>query len=121
MAGAFAGFAGGLGAFFTPFVSQDTYPPLISFGYVIMVVVGGFGSLWGGVVGAVAISVWLQVLSTISATPGLPPVAGPVLQYGGYGVVLIVFLLLLPRGIVPSLSRTIARLTPRTRPAEAGG
>ena len=112
VAGVFAGFAGGLGAFFTPFVSQDTYPPLISFGYVIMAVVGGFGSLCGGVVGAVAISLWLQVLSAISATPGLPPVAGPVLQYGGYGVVLVVFLLLLPRGIVPSLERLRGRFTP---------
>lgn len=108
VAGAFAGFAGGLGAFFTPYVSQDTYPPLISFGYVIMAVVGGFGSLWGGVVGAVVVSIWLQLLGAISATPGLPPVVGPVLQYGGYGAVLIVFLLLLPRGIVPSFSRLYA-------------
>lgn len=104
VAGSFAGFAGAVGAFFTPYVSQDTYPPLLSFGYVIMAVVGGLGSLWGGVVGAVAVSVWLQLLSVVSATPGLPPVVGPVLQYAGYGLILVVFLLLVPRGLVPSIA-----------------
>lgn len=104
ISGAFAGLAGGIGAFFTPFVSQDTYPPLASFGYVIMAMVGGLGTLWGGVVGAVAISLWLQLLSGLAALPGLPPTMGPILQYAGYGVVLVVFLLLLPRGIVPSVA-----------------
>lgn len=101
VAGAFAGLAGGIGAFFTPYVSQDTFPPLASFGYVIMAVVGGLGSLWGGVVGAVAVGVWLQLLSAVATAPGLPPAAAPALQYAGYGLLLVVFLLLVPRGIVP--------------------
>lgn len=103
IAGGLAGLAGGIGAFFTPFVSPDTFPPLVSFGYVIMAVVGGLGSLWGGVVGAVALSLWLQLLSALAAMPGLPPTAGPIFQYAGYGIVLVVFLLLLPRGIVPTV------------------
>jgi len=109
VAGAFAGLAGGIGAFFTPFVSQDTYPPFTSFGYVIMAMVGGLGTLWGGVVGAVALSLWLQLLSALASLPGLPPTAGPILQYAGYGVVLVVFLLLLPRGIVPSVGDAVDR------------
>lgn len=124
-AGAFAGLAGGIGAFFTPYVSQDTFPPLVSFGYVIMAVLGGSGSLWGGVVGTVALSVWLQLLSALSATPGLPPTAGPVLQYAGYGLVLVVVLLLLPRGLVPSTLSAFARRAARrrgaARPDTAGG
>ncbi len=113
IAGAMAGLAGGIGAFFTPFVGQDSYPPLISFGYVIMAVVGGLGSLWGGVVGAIALGLWLQLLSALAALPGLPPTAGPILQYGGYGVVLVVFLLLLPRGIVPSITSGYDRMMAR--------
>lgn len=109
IAGGFAGFAGALAAFFTPYVSQDSYPPLASFGYVVMAVVGGLGSVWGGVVGTVALSLWLQLLGTLSATPGLPATAGPILQYAGYGIVLVVFLLFVPRGIVPTLTDTRRR------------
>ncbi|WP_200936817.1 branched-chain amino acid ABC transporter permease [Leifsonia sp. Root112D2] len=116
IAGAFAGLAGGIGAFFTPFVSQDTYPPLASFGYVIMAMIGGLGTLWGGVVGAVAISLWLQLLSALAALPGLPPTAGPILQYAGYGIVLVVFLLVLPRGIVPSVASAASWWRSRRRP-----
>ncbi len=116
VAGAFAGLAGGIGAFFTPFVSQDTYPPLASFGYVIMAMIGGLGTLWGGVVGAVVLSLWLQLLSSLAALPGLPPTAGPILQYAGYGIVLVVFLLLLPRGIVPSVTDAVSRWRTRRRP-----
>lgn len=119
VAGAFAGLAGGIGAFFTPFVSQDTYPPLASFGYVIMAMIGGLGTLWGGVVGAVALSLWLQLLSALATLPGLPPTAGPILQYAGYGIVLVVFLLLLPRGIVPSVTDAVNRWVLRRAAADA--
>ena len=113
----FAGVAGGMAAFFTPYVSQDSFPPLKSFEYVIMAVIGGLGTLWGGVVGAVLISLLLQGLNMLSTAPGLPPTAGPILQYAGYAIVLIVCLLLIPRGIAPSIAslgkRTVARLRPR--------
>ncbi|WP_161594125.1 branched-chain amino acid ABC transporter permease [Microbacterium sp. RG1] len=105
VSGALAGAAGGIGAFFTPYVSQDTYPPLASFGYVIMAVIGGVGSLWGGVVGAVALSLWLQLMSILSTLPGLPDTAASIFQYAGYGLALVVFLLLMPDGIVPSVQR----------------
>ena len=69
----YAGLAGGLSAFFTPYVSPDSFPAVESFTYVIMAVVGGLGTIWGGVVGAVVVSVLLQVLNTVSSQPGLPP------------------------------------------------
>lgn len=105
----FAGLAGGLGAFFTPYVSQDSFPPLESFTYVLMAVIGGLGSLWGGVIGAVAISVLLQMLSGLATIPGLPPTAGPILQYAGYGVVLVLALILMPRGVVPTATAAMRR------------
>lgn len=113
VAGGMAGLAGAIGAFFTPYVSQDSYPPLASFAYVIMAVVGGLGSLWGGVVGALAVSLLLQALSALSTLPGLPLTAGPILQYAGYGIVLIMFLLMLPRGIVPGVSAGVSRMLRR--------
>ena len=53
-----------------------SFPAVESFTYVIMAVVGGLGTIWGGVVGAVTVSVLLQVLNTVSSQPGLPPTAG---------------------------------------------
>ena len=74
-----------------------------------MAVIGGLGSLWGGVIGAVAISVLLQVLSALASIPGLPPTAGPILQYAGYGVVLVLALILMPRGVVPTATAAMRR------------
>jgi len=103
----YAGLAGALAAFFTPYVSPDSFPAVESFTYVIMAVVGGLGTVWGGVVGAVVVSVLLQVLNAVSSQPGLPPTAGPIMQYATYGVVLIVALLFMPRGIVPSVEYAV--------------
>jgi branched-chain amino acid transport system permease protein len=49
--------------------------------------------------------VLLQVLNVLSTMPGLPATAGTTLQFAGYAVVLIVVLLFLPDGIVPSIQK----------------
>lgn len=105
LSAAYAGLAGAVGVFFTPFVNPDSFPPLTSFSYVIMAVIGGLGTLWGGVVGAVVLSVVVQALNTLSSQPSMPPAAGPILQYAAYATVLIAALLFLPRGLAPSLAR----------------
>ena len=119
LSAAFAGVAGAVTAFFTPYVSADSFPPLESFTYVIMAVVGGLGTIWGGVVGAVVVSVLLQVLNNVSSQPGLPPTAAPIIQYAAYGTVLIIALLFLPRGIVPSVGSVRLRRRPGRRQAAA--
>ena len=70
---------------FTRSVSPDSFPAVESFTYVIVAMVGGLGTVWGGVVGAVLVSALLQVLNTVSSRPGLPPAAGPAMQYATYG------------------------------------
>jgi len=112
----YAGLAGALSAFFTPYVSPDSFPALESFTYVIMAVVGGLGTVWGGVVGAVLVSTLLQALNTVSSQPGLPPTAGPIMQYATYGALLVLALLLMPRGVVPSVESGLGRATARRRP-----
>jgi branched-chain amino acid transport system permease protein len=110
LAAVFAGLAGGISAFFTPYVSPDSFPPLESFTYVIMVVVGGLGSVWGGVMGAVLVSVLLQVLNTVSSRPDLPATTGPILQYAAYGTLLVLAMLFLPRGLGPTAGTRLTRL-----------
>jgi len=111
----YAGLAGGLSAFFTPYVSPDSFPAVESFTYVIMAVVGGLGTIWGGVVGAVIVSVLLQVLNTVSSQPGLPPTAAPIMQYATYGTLLVLALLFMPRGVVPTVDAGVGRLLERPR------
>lgn len=104
LSAAYAGLAGAVSVFFTPFVNPDSFPPLASFSYVVMAVIGGLGTLWGGVLGAVLLSSLMQGLNTVSSMPSLPPTAAPVLQYATYAVVLVAALLYLPRGLAPTLT-----------------
>jgi branched-chain amino acid transport system permease protein len=115
LSAAYAGLAGAVSVFFTPFVNPDSFPPLASFGYVVMAVIGGLGTLWGGVLGAVLISALMQGLNAVGSMPSMPPTAAPILQYATYAVVLVVALLYLPRGLVPTLTELPALLAGRTR------
>jgi branched-chain amino acid transport system permease protein len=115
----YAGLAGALSAFFIPYVSADSFPAVESFTYVIMAVVGGLGTVWGGVVGAVLVSTLLQILNTVSSQPGLPPTAGPIMQYATYGALLVLALLFMPRGIVPSVDSGLERVASRRRSGAA--
>jgi len=100
----YAGVAGSLLAIATTFVNPDTFPITLSIFLLVGVVVGGLGSLWPLVVGAVFIQflpLWAQ---EISKSPGAPAVV--------YGVVLILVMLALPMGAA-GLVRRIVSLTTR--------
>jgi branched-chain amino acid transport system permease protein len=90
-----AGVAGSLYAHYTRFVS----PEVFLFGYtvtmVIMVVAGGKGTLLGPVVGAVLFTVLPEALREAMAWQW---------QMLAYGVLLILLVFFLPRGIVPTVA-----------------
>ena len=86
----YAGVAGSLLAIATTFVNPDTYPITLSIFLLVGVVVGGLGSLWPLVFGAIFIQflpLWAQ---EVSKAQGAPAVV--------YGVVLILVMLALPGG-----------------------
>ena len=105
LSAAFAGLAGGIYAFYLGYLGPGSFPVLLSIEYVVMAVVGGLGTLSGGVVGAVAIVLLVQVLNELGTSPGMPSYAPSVLSYAVYGLLLVVVVLWLPRGIVPALRR----------------
>jgi branched-chain amino acid transport system permease protein len=115
LAAALAGLAGGLFAFRLGFLSPDAFPVIISIEFVVIVVVGGLGSVYGAVVGAVAI-VWLQdrlqQLGTREQLLGfeLPHQAPGVFRIGVFALILIVVMLFLPRGVLPALGDGVRRL-----------
>jgi branched-chain amino acid transport system permease protein len=113
LSAAFAGLAGGIYAFFIGYIAPGSFPILLSFEFVVMAVVGGLGTVWGPVVGAGVITVLVQVLNDLGTRPGMPAHASAVFSYAVYALLLIVVLLFLPRGLLPTGTSLLRRLTAR--------
>lgn len=117
LAAAFAGLAGGIYAFYLGYLSPGSFPVLLSIQYVVMAVVGGLGTSWGAVFGAAAVTLLVQGLTDLGTRPGLPDYAPAVLSYAGYGLVLVVMVLFLPRGLIPAAT-SVWRSLRRPRAAD---
>ena len=108
---AYAGVAGSLLAINIAYVNPDTYPIVLSLYLLVGVAVGGLGSLWGAVLGALLIEFlqlyagsvvsFVPLVHATSKTPGVPSVV--------FGAVLVILMLVLPTG-VGGLVRRLARV-----------
>jgi branched-chain amino acid transport system permease protein len=108
LAAALAGLAGGLFTSYLLFLSPDAFPLIISITFVVMVAVGGMGSVYGAVVGAIAITYLEDKLRELGAREellgfALPAGAPVAFSVGVFGAILIVVMLFMPRGVLPSL------------------
>jgi branched-chain amino acid transport system permease protein len=112
----FAGLAGGIYAFYIGYVAPGSFPVLLSFEYVVMVVVGGAGTVYGALVGATVITLLLQLLNNIGTMEGMPAAAPTVLSYAVYGLLLVLIVLFMPRGLVPSVTGWWERRAARRAP-----
>jgi branched-chain amino acid transport system permease protein len=101
---------GGAWAYYISFIyPQFAVDPLVSIGTVLMVFLGGRGTLWGPVLGAVVVIPAQQYLAYRFGQNNLYLI--------GYAAVFLLVIVLLPRGIAPSLADWHRRR--RTRRAEA--
>lgn len=103
IAAAFAGIAGGLYTFQNHYLSPDAFPIMLSVEFLVMAAVGGMGSISGALVGAVCITLLQDYLAELGTAAGLPTHAPQVISLGVYGLILVVVMLYLPRGILPSM------------------
>jgi branched-chain amino acid transport system permease protein len=112
LGGAIAGLAGALFANWGAFVSPNVFSLVMTSQIIIWVIVGGLGTLLGPIVGCVI----MQYLATRLGTQQL---ANTNLIFGA---IFLAFVLLVPRGLVPSLAGLGARLlgSARVRQAEPG-
>jgi branched-chain amino acid transport system permease protein len=96
-------FGGVAGAFYASF-KEGAFPADFFFNVSIfllcMVILGGMGSVWGVILGGIILG-WLNVagLATIGTDLGLADVAK--YQFGIYGVIIVVMMLLRPTGLIP--------------------
>jgi len=95
--------AGGVWAYYLAFIYPEfAVDPLVTIGMVLMVYLGGRGTLWGPVLGAFILVPAQQYLAY--------QLGASELYLVGYSAVFLVVMLLLPRGILPSLSDRARRM-----------
>lgn len=96
---AITGLAGFLMGLFTGVVTNETFSIVISIQLLMMIVIGGLGSIHGAYFGAVVIAFLPQFLSIMKSAVGGSTVAFPGLESGIFAAILIVFILFEPLGI----------------------
>jgi branched-chain amino acid transport system permease protein len=115
LSGALAGFAGGLYVHLLPLNTETVYLDL-TFITLAMLVIGGMTSLWGAVVGALAVSALDSVLA--EAENGLDVGGLSVDLPAGTRIVVVgalmaIILILRPRGLTGGRELSLDRLAPR--------
>jgi len=100
LSGGVAGLAGGLFASWGNFVNPEMFSLTQSVQVVIWVLVGGRGSLYGAALGALLVQAMTQYLGEF----------GTAYTTLALGVVLVVFVLILREGLLPTIGRGVGRL-----------
>ena len=100
---AFGGFAGAFLATYYNTVNAEQFEFGFSVFILCMVIIGGVGSIWGAVVGAIALSLLNRFLlpegSRLLEPLGIDL---PAVSSGVFGFLLVITMLLRPQGLVPS-------------------
>lgn len=90
----YAGVAGALYATFSTYIHPESLGFQTTITVLTMVVVGGMGSTAGALVGAIVFGLFAELLRQ-----------APAVQEIAYGVILMGFMMLLPRGLAPLVGR----------------
>jgi branched-chain amino acid transport system permease protein len=100
-----AGAAGGLYAHTVRIIDPDVFMFMFTIMMVIMVIVGGKGTLAGPVVGGLLFGLLPEVLRGV---------VSPEIQWMIYGVLMIAVLVFMPKGVVPSAGNLLHRYSSKS-------
>jgi branched-chain amino acid transport system permease protein len=95
--------AGCLFAYYRGFVSVEAFDLFLSIQYVAMIIIGGMGSLLGALLGAVFVTLFPYAIEALlNLLLNVQKLAGDIfaINYASFGVVMILFLVLEPLGLV---------------------
>ena len=110
ISGAITALIGGVWFYYLNQVQPQTgFNPLFDLTLVLMIFFGGYGSIAGSVLGALIIEPLSLWLNTIPALNGLNEIV--------LGAILLVVLLFMPRGILPTAAEFMTKVRTRGRPA----
>ena len=107
LAAGYAGLAGVFYAHWLAVVSPEAAGFELSVTLLLMVVLGGLGTVWGAVIGAVAVEALDEGMR--SFIPKLIPGASGEVQLLGFGIVLVLLVVLLPGGLAQLWARVTRR------------
>ncbi len=116
-----AAYAGLSGVFYTHWltiVNPSVAHFELSVKILLMVVLGGLGTVWGAIVGAVAVQLLDEGLRAV--IPALIPSAKGEIQLIGFGVVLVLVIILMPGGLAQLWGKFMAALRERKHPIIRG-
>jgi branched-chain amino acid transport system permease protein len=97
---AYTGIAGALSAVAVAFVAPDSFNVFLSVTFLIGIVIGGLGSIWGNVLGALFIQFVPNIADEISK-------AAP---WAIFGIFMIGFVYVMPAGVAGAVRMAVARL-----------
>jgi branched-chain amino acid transport system permease protein len=98
-----AGVAGGIYAYYFQYISPDQFEVLQSAAILTMVVLGGMGTTWGPVIGAVLLLAIPQAITFLNLPPSImAPMQGII-----FTVLVLAFLCLRPAGIAGSARKLL--------------
>ena len=101
----YAGFAGGLAAYYIGSITPEPYTLMLSVEYIAMIIIGGLGSIPGSVFGATFIIMLNEILSEAAKYfMNLPAFAGVALTIAPlrefiFGLAIVLFIIFEPRGL----------------------
>lgn len=99
----YASIAGSLYAHYVSFINPDLFTAMESINLLIMVVIGGSSSIWGGMIGALVYVLLNEGLKDI--VPTILPSVGGEFQIIFFGILLVVILIYMPQGLAPVLGK----------------
>jgi len=102
---------GALSAYHTGFVSVEAFDIHLLIQYLAMVIIGGLGSILGSILGAIFVIILPHIITTATnAIPLLQGLGSKIfeVQIGVFGVVMLLFLVLEPRGLAGIWARVKA-------------
>lgn len=105
LSSALAGVAGALYGSYQRFVNPGEFTLFVSIAYIAMIVVGGAGTIFGSVLGALFITAVPRIIEWLSAIPTVQRMLDTVgvtvysLNQAVFGLLIVLFLMLEPRGL----------------------
>lgn len=98
----YAGLAGGMWAYFFRVVTPESFPLILSIFFLAAIIVGGMGTILGGILGAIFMTMVPEVLRLVV---GWMPIDGDTLRYVApvrtivFGLLIVGFLIFEPQGL----------------------
>lgn len=99
----YAGFAGGLWAYFFRMITPESFPFEMSIFFLAAIIVGGMGSILGGIIGAVFMTLVPEILRAFVGYASVWFASAEVMFYAGrnivFGLLIVGFLVFEPQGL----------------------